>query len=260
MARQRQIKTALVIVAAGAILGGCANRSTPSASTSRSVDPKYGTSPSPRVVVSPRQRIPKGGGTYKVGVPYKVAGRTYIPHPGRGYDASGEASWYGTDFHGRKTANGEVFDMWSLTAAHPTLPMPSYAYVTNLDNGRTVLVRLNDRGPYAHNRIIDLSRMTARVLGIEQKGVGRVRVQYAGPAPLSGDDSTERRFLADQPWSAGQTVEQWAQHTDPTVRHGAFGNRGRMSLGVGLKTWEGYDKLATTLEVRGVTLPSSDGR
>ena len=103
--------------------------------------------------------------TILVEQPYKVAGRWYVPREEPGYDATGTASWYGGDFHGRKTANGEIFDMNALTAAHPTLPLPSYAYVTHLGNGRTVLVRINDRGPYAHDRIIDLSRGVARALG-----------------------------------------------------------------------------------------------
>ena len=160
---------------------------------------QYEVSASPRVVEG--TRVPRGGGKYKVGSPYKVAGKWYVPREEPGYDRSGLGSWYGDDFHGRKTANGEVFDKHALTAAHPTLPMPSYAYVTNLANGRTVLVRINDRGPYSGNRIIDLSHAVAHHLDFEGKGLTQVRVQYAGRAPLNGDDSHERRFLASQPWS-----------------------------------------------------------
>jgi len=166
------------------------------------VDPKTGTSASQRVVQE-GQAVPKGGGTYKVGQPYMVSGRWYVPREEPGYDRTGVASWYGTDFHGRRTANGEIFDMNALTAAHPTLPIPSFAYVTNLENGRTVLVRINDRGPYASDRIIDLSRQTARVLGSEARGLTRVRVRYAGPAPLDGHDGHERQHLARQPWWRG---------------------------------------------------------
>jgi rare lipoprotein A len=90
--------------------------------------------------------------------------------------------------------------MWALSAAHPTLPLPSYAYVTNLANGRTLLVRVNDRGPYVKSRLIDVSLATARYLGFELGGLAHVRVRYAGPAPLSGDDRAEQRFLAGQPW------------------------------------------------------------
>jgi rare lipoprotein A len=168
--------------------------------TGRQIDPRYGISPSVRAIADGAS-VPKGGGSYKLGSPYKIAGRWYTPTEDPTYDRSGPASWYGVDFHGRKTANGEIFDMNALTAAHPTLPIPSYAYVTNLDNGRTILVRINDRGPYAHNRVMDLSRLSAQVLGTERQGIGNVRVRYAGRAPLNGDDSHERRFLASQPWS-----------------------------------------------------------
>ena len=115
------------------------------------VDPKYGVSSSPRVVAF-GDPVPKGGGTYRVGKPYMVAGRVYVPEENVNYREEGLASWYGDDFHGRLTANGEVFDMASLTAAHPTLPMPCYARVTNLANGKSLIVRVNDRGPYHGNR------------------------------------------------------------------------------------------------------------
>ena len=139
-------------------------------------------------------------GTYKVGSPYQVEGKWYYPKVDLAYDERGVASWYGPNFHGKKTANGEIFDMWALTAAHPTLPLPSYAYVTNLANGRTLLVRINDRGPYARGRLIDLSRASARLLGFEARGTATVRVRYAGRAPLNGDDHHEQRFLAAQSW------------------------------------------------------------
>ena len=138
----------------------------------------------------------QGGGTYKLGSPYRIGTRWYVPAEEPGYDKVGLGSWYGSDFHGRKTSNGEVFDMNALTAAHPTLPLPSYAYVTNLSNNRTILVRINDRGPYANDRIVDLSRRSARELGFELHGLTRVRVKYAGRAPLNGNDIHEQRFLA----------------------------------------------------------------
>lgn len=193
---------ALLAIGACARGGADADRWAGSRRETASVDPRTGTVASPRVI-GPGSEVPKGGGTYKLGAPYKVAGRWYVPREEPGYDATGVASWYGTDFHGRRTANGEIYDMDALTAAHPTLPLPSYAYVTNLDNGRTVMVRINDRGPYARDRIIDLSRQTARVLGVESRGLAHVRVRYAGRAPLNGDDSRERRHLALQPWSPG---------------------------------------------------------
>src|SRR3954452_16434604 len=103
------------------------------------VDPRYGVSSSPRVVAM-GEPVPKGGGTYRVGKPYMVAGRVYVPEEDPNYRAEGMASWYGDDFHGRLTANGEVFDMASLTAAHPTLPIPCYARVTNIRNGKSLIV------------------------------------------------------------------------------------------------------------------------
>lgn len=160
-------------------------------------------------VVSLGQPVPKGGGHYKVGNPYFINGRRYIPRVDRSYDRVGIASWYGTDFHGRRTANGEVYDMNALTAAHPTLPMPVYGRVTNLENGRTIVVRINDRGPYAHNRVIDLSRRSAELLGFKNKGTARVRVKYLGRAPLNGDDRYERRFLAHQPWAPGYRSQRY---------------------------------------------------
>ena len=138
---------------------------------------------SPRVVQF-GQAVPKGGGHYKLGAPYVVAGVRYVPRHQPHYDATGVASWYGRDFHGRLTANGEVYDMNAMTGAHPTLPLPSMVRVTNLENGRSVIVRVNDRGPYKHGRIIDLSAHAASRLDMKRRGTARVRVQYLGPARL----------------------------------------------------------------------------
>ena len=157
------------------------------------VDPRYGVSSSPRVVAF-GDPVPKGGGTYRVGKPYSVAGRVYVPEEDTDYRAEGMASWYGDDFHGRLTANGEVFDMSSLTAAHPTLPMPSYARVTNLSNGKSLVVRVNDRGPYHGNRLIDVSNKAAELLEFKGNGVAKVRVEYVGRAPLEGSD--DRQLMA----------------------------------------------------------------
>ena len=118
-----------------------------------------------------------GGGTFKVGKPYQVAGVWYHPAADPSYDETGIASWYGADFHGKRTANGAIYDMHQLTAAHRTLPMPSRVRVTNLENGRTVDLTINDRGPFAKGRIIDVSRRGAEVLGFRKKGTARVRVQ-----------------------------------------------------------------------------------
>src|SRR6188474_1365763 len=144
-------------IAACLVLANCAS----SDKFARNVDPKYGVASSPRVVDA-GQPVPKGGGTYRVGKPYTVAGRSYTPETNEDYTAEGMASWYGDDFHGRLTANGEVFDMHSISAAHPTLPMPSYARVTNLANKKSIVVR--------------------------------VRVEYVGRAPLEGSD--DRQLIA----------------------------------------------------------------
>ena len=129
---------------------------------------------------------------YKVGRPYQIKGRWYHPAEDPDYDRTGVASWYGDDFHGRPTANGEIFDMRTMTAAHTTLPLPSMVEVTNLENGKRTVVRVNDRGPFAHDRIIDLSRAAARKLGFEQNGLAKVRVRYLGPAALPGKGTPQR--------------------------------------------------------------------
>jgi rare lipoprotein A len=148
---------------------------------------EYGQS-SPRVV-SGNRKVPDGGGRYMVGEPYRVAGKTYIPQDDpEGYTATGNASWYGNNFHGRKTANGEVYDMHELSAAHPTLPLPSYVRVTNLGNGRSIMVRVNDRGPFTHNRVIDVSSEAASMLDFKRAGTAKVQIEYIGRARLDGKD------------------------------------------------------------------------
>ena len=138
---------AAIAVAACCLLANCAS----SPKFMSKFDPRLGVSSSPRVV-GPGEPVPKGGGSYTVGKPYQVGGRTYVPEENPRYRAEGLASWYGDDFHGRLTANGEVYDMHGISAAHPTLPMPSYVRVTNLGNGRSLIVRVNDRGPYHSDR------------------------------------------------------------------------------------------------------------
>lgn len=190
----RTVLTIVIVVVAALALGlaGCSRSDRGKSSESTKLSKR---------IVPIGQRAPKGGGRYKVGNPYKIAGRWYYPKENERYDNVGIASWYGDLFHGRRTANGEIFDMYSLTAAHPTLPMPTYAQVTNLENGRSIVVRINDRGPYAHDREIDLSKRSAQMLGVYRPGTAKVRVRYLGKAPLSGDDSYERQVLASQPWA-----------------------------------------------------------
>jgi rare lipoprotein A len=150
--------TALALVAGIALLAGCAS------------GPKGPT-------LSQRAARPAQQGYYKIGQPYEIDGVTYTPAEDYNYDETGIASWYGPDFHGKITANGELYDMNQVTAAHKTLPMPCLVRVTNLDNGRTIVVRVNDRGPYARGRVLDMSRRGAQLLGYEKTGTAKVRVQ-----------------------------------------------------------------------------------
>ncbi|SMQ64642.1 rare lipoprotein A [Devosia lucknowensis] len=149
---------------------------------------EYGVAVSPRVTSNPNP--PRGGGRYQVGKPYTVRGVTYVPQENpTGYSSTGKGSWYGSDFHGRYTANGEIFSANAITGAHPTLPLPSYVRVTNQENGRSLIVRVNDRGPYLPGRVMDLSYRAAAMLGYVTKGSASIKVDYVGPAPLEGDDT-----------------------------------------------------------------------
>ncbi|QLP97950.1 MAG: septal ring lytic transglycosylase RlpA family protein [Rhodoblastus sp.] len=151
---------------------------------------KYGKA-SPRVVQL-GESVPKGGGRYLIGRPYRIAGRTYVPSEKQpGYSVTGTASWYGAAFHGRRTANGEIYDMASITAAHPTMPLPSYARVTNLKNGKSIVVRVNDRGPYHGGRVMDMSSRVADLLDFKGAGTARVKVDYLGKAGLGGSDDRQ---------------------------------------------------------------------
>ena len=117
-------------------------------------------------------------GIFKIGNPYKINGIKYNPRINNNYNKTGIASWYGSDFHNKKTANGETYDQFEYTAAHPTLPLPSMVEVTNLENGNKLIVKINDRGPFAHDRIIDLSFQSAIELDFINKGTTRVRVKF----------------------------------------------------------------------------------
>jgi rare lipoprotein A len=207
-------------------VGACAVICLVLANCSNGVDSRYGVAPSPRVV-DDGEVVPKGGGTYRVGTPYMVAGRVYVPEEDPHYQATGLASWYGEDFHGRLTANHEVFDLNGISAAHPTMPLPSYARVTNLSNGRSLIVRVNDRGPYHGNRIIDVSANAAHLLGFRASGTAWVRVEYVGRAPLQGSDD---RILAatlrqDEPAPAPGTLKLAATPIVPPMSTSSLGTR-----------------------------------
>jgi rare lipoprotein A len=179
-------------VLAAALLAGCVSHGPPRADTA---------APPPRASDVP------GVGTYKVGNPYQIAGVWYRPAEDFTYDETGIASWYGEDFHGKYTANGEIYDLNALTAAHRTLPMPTVVQVTNLDNGRTMVLRVNDRGPFARGRIIDVSRHAAQLLGFEPQGTAKVRVRIMVPETIQAVGLARRnggdlRLAEDAPLAA----------------------------------------------------------
>jgi len=163
----RRIRTFGVLVTACVVLAACAET---------------------RFVMATAKRLgdtTKPQGTYKVGKPYQIKGIWYYPSEDWSYDRTGIASWYGPNFHGKPTANGEVFDQWEVSAAHKTLPMPSMVRVTNLGNGRSLVVRVNDRGPFKPGRIIDMSKRAAQLLGFEGQGTAQVRVQVLSKESLN---------------------------------------------------------------------------
>jgi len=190
-ARGFNLRLAAVAVLAGVGLTACASVSPemaarPAPTPAPHAYAQKSAPPADRAAVDgPGERALEGG-RYKLGAPYEVAGTWYVPAEEPHYDEVGVASWYGDDFAGKATANGERFDMYSASAAHATLPLPSILEVTNLENGRTIRVRLNDRGPFKAGRIIDLSRGAAEALGYMEKGTAKVRVRYIGPARLGG--------------------------------------------------------------------------
>jgi len=181
-----------VLALAAGGLGACSTSEPFRTLTSPLTSPPAATTPVSKHLVDDGE--PKGAGNYKIGRPYQQNGRTYVPAEDPNYRAEGIASWYGPDFHGKPTANGEVFDMNGISAAHPTLPMPSYLRVTNLANSRSIIVRLNDRGPYARERVVDLSIGAAKALDFYAQGLARVRIEYVGRAPLTGSD--DRMLMA----------------------------------------------------------------
>lgn len=166
--------------------------------------------------------------------PYTVMGKTYYPiNDSRRYLATGTASWYGTKFHGQATANGEAYDLYGMTAAHKTLPLPSYVRVTNLDNGKAVILRVNDRGPFYSDRIIDLSFAAAKKLGYAESGTARVKVEGIDPHEWWAAQGRPVPMVLAQPKMAGQGSQAVAapvavapsqpieQYTPPPAQHAA---------------------------------------
>lgn len=209
------MRLVVLVALLGPALAACGGSGGLGASVKRGAftSKEYGVAVSPRVTRDPNP--PKGGGRYLVGKPYKVRGKTYVPQEQPDYVAQGTASWYGADFHGRRTANGEIFSANAITGAHPTLPLPSYVRVTSLDNGRSLVVRVNDRGPYVSGRIMDLSYRAAEILGYTNRGMGNVKVQYVGPAPLEGDDTKMLLASINRPTAMEQGATRFAMMEPP---------------------------------------------
>ncbi len=172
-------------------LAACA---TPKYEVGRTVATSTGSAPRPGSMIG-RDGKPLRG-TEK---PYQIKGIWYYPHEDKDYNVVGIGSWYGEQFHNRRTSNGEIFDMDLPSAAHKTLPLPSLVEVTNLDNGRKMIVRVNDRGPFVGDRIIDLSKAAAEELGYRRQGVARVRVKYVGPAPRRAIEAPRQYAQAAPP-------------------------------------------------------------
>ncbi|QIA23655.1 septal ring lytic transglycosylase RlpA family protein [Mesorhizobium sp. AA22] len=192
--RLRRASAFALFALSAALLAACAAPPQPKAMVNKKPRSKeyfseseYGVKASPRVTFK-MSGLQRGGGRDQLGKPYQVRGKWYYPKEDKRYAKMGLASWYGEAFHGRLTANGEVYDMTHLTGAHPTMPLPSYARVTNLKTGSSIIVRVNDRGPYHDGRIIDVSKRAAEMLDYANIGTAKVKVEYVGRAPLDGND------------------------------------------------------------------------
>ncbi len=201
--------------------------------------------------------LPKGsqGVERKVGKPYKIAGVWYYPKEDPHYDEVGYASWYGSDFHGKKTANGELYNMNSLTAAHKTLPLPTFVKVTNLANGRTIILRVNDRGPFVKGRIIDISRRGAQLLGFDRQGVTKVRVQAVdenGNLPRGRRVQTTAASSTQQP-NRGQISGQAASGPH-FVQVGAYSQRENAEIQAGRLRGRGHAAQVESTSSNGRTL------
>jgi len=210
----KSVKAAPITYKVGQGATKYASLSTPRSPVSRAVPDSYiPARPMPAPIPTPRaqQQFDQASvdpDLYKhqrLGKKYEIMGKSYTPKHNPNYDVMGVASWYGDKFHGKPTATGETYNMHDLTAAHKTLPLNSMLFVTNIENGKTLMVRLNDRGPFVGDRIIDLSQASAQALGIT--GLGQVRVQYAGPA----DPMASNRAPARPPVEVARPVEQFVE-------------------------------------------------
>ncbi len=209
---RKSVALTCVIVGVGIALSGCSSHKS---HKSASRDPFAGKG-SP--YYHGKGPIPLGGGKYHVGKPYQVAGMWFTPKEQPNYDKVGVSSWYGEAFHRRRTSNGEYFDMNQLTAAHATLPIPSYVQVTNLENDKTAILRVNDRGPFVGTRIIDVSKRAADVLGYKHKGTQKVHVKYIGPAPLDDFQGKDLIAMNRKMGSDAQSSTMFAENTKKAKR------------------------------------------
>ncbi len=166
-------------------------------------------------------------GNYKVGQPYRINGSWYYPAEDYAYVETGIASWYGAEFDGRRTANGEAFDMTRVSAAHRTLPLPSMVKVTNLENGRSLAIRVNDRGPFTRGRIIDVSRKAAELLGFRRAGTARVRVEIL---------ATESRQLKQAALQGASADRQLASLRAPATGQGAVASQDQVTVQIPVAT------------------------
>ncbi|HEX7759724.1 MAG TPA: septal ring lytic transglycosylase RlpA family protein [Caulobacteraceae bacterium] len=216
----------------------------------------------PAPVTHVTHAAPRSGGTAGGAVPgtmrpYQVNGVWYAPHEDPDYEAVGTASWYGAQFHNHRTADGEVFDMDAPSGAHKTLPLPSIVEVTNLENGRRLRVRINDRGPFVGGRVIDLSREAARQLGFYDKGTAKVRVRYVGPASLARPEDGVRYADAEP---APRPVEHPSADPPQTVSHApavriqaaAFADRGNAERAAARLAGQGETSIDTIPRQGGV--------
>ena len=202
------------------------------------------------------RRIKKQGGVYKIGKPYKINGTWYYPKEDYHYSEVGIASWYGSDFHNKRTANGEKYDMNTITAAHRTLPLPSVVKVTNLENGRSLVVRVNDRGPYAKNRIIDISKRGAALLGYQTQGTAKVKVEIMAKESkllrdaLQGKELPQKAYTVAKakPAATKSTPTQSPKNNGKTQFYVQAGSFSRENLAYDLKnklSKFGNSKIAT---------------
>ncbi|WP_265518842.1 septal ring lytic transglycosylase RlpA family protein [Nitratireductor luteus] len=243
------------VLAVSFIVSGCAtpepkSKVGKSASREYFAESKYGVKASPRITAV-ASNLPRGGGRYQVGKPYQIRGKWYYPKEDPDYAKVGAASWYGDAFHGRLTANGEIYDMTNLTAAHPTMPLPSYARVTNLDNDSSLIVRVNDRGPFHGNRIIDLSKRAAELLDYTSSGIAKVKVEYVGPAPIEGRDD---QFLVASYRPGGDGADPLSDGLPPGVMIAMNGPTPTQQMNVAANAFASQPAMATGATTEGGNL------